>query len=163
MTPERYRELYARAGLSQRAAGPFLGFDERHSRRIAAGEAECPAAAAKLLLLMEVLDLSAEQVADLIEGPVEVDFSERDALVNAAYAATSLADLYVAVTAYEDWHGRNAKLDDRVDEQEPKWNRLPTFGGERPETDPVDVAYSWDGKAVLTCAKGTRIWTITRR
>lgn len=93
-----------------------------------------------------------------------VDWNERETLVSTAHAATSLAALYVALEAYEDWHSLARVLDDRVDEQEPDWSRLLKFGGERPETeDPVDVVYSWDEGAVLTRAKGSRNWCLSAR
>jgi DNA-binding transcriptional regulator YiaG len=52
MNPAQYRAALKRLHLSQRAAGPFLGVDERTSRRWAAGQTQVPEAVAKLLRVM---------------------------------------------------------------------------------------------------------------
>jgi len=52
VTPNQYRHALKLLGLSVSKGGPFLGFTRRHSFRVAAGEAEVPEAARKLLLLM---------------------------------------------------------------------------------------------------------------
>jgi DNA-binding transcriptional regulator YiaG len=62
MTPKQYAEAIARLGLSQRAAGRFLGVDERTSRKWIAGDARIPESAAMLLRLMIRLKLKPEDV-----------------------------------------------------------------------------------------------------
>lgn len=62
MTPRQYETAIRKIGLSQRKAGPFLGFTERQSRRIVAGEADLPGGAEKLLKLMVKRGLTADQV-----------------------------------------------------------------------------------------------------
>jgi hypothetical protein len=52
MTPTQYKKALDQVGLSIGKAGDFLGFTRRQSFRIAAGEAEVPESARKLLLLM---------------------------------------------------------------------------------------------------------------
>lgn len=52
MTPKQYADAIDRLGLSQRAAGAFLGVDERTSRRWVSGESTVPESVAKLLRLM---------------------------------------------------------------------------------------------------------------
>jgi hypothetical protein len=61
MTALQYRAALERLGLSQRAAGPFLGVDERTSRRWAADGP--PESVAKLLRLMVKLNLTPADVA----------------------------------------------------------------------------------------------------
>jgi DNA-binding transcriptional regulator YiaG len=58
MTPTQYAAAIERLGLTQRAAGAFLGVDERQSRRWIAGDARIPEAVAKLLRLMIRLKLT---------------------------------------------------------------------------------------------------------
>ena len=62
MTPAQYKAAIKALGLSQRAAGKFLGVDERTSRRWIAGDAQVPESAAKLLRLMIRLKLKHEDV-----------------------------------------------------------------------------------------------------
>lgn len=62
MTPRQYAEAIDRLGLSQRAAGRFLGVDERTSRKWIAGDSRIPEAVAKLLRLMVRLRLNPEDV-----------------------------------------------------------------------------------------------------
>lgn len=62
MTPKQYADAIERLGLSQRAAGAFLGIDERQSRRWIAGDARIPESVAKLLRLMIKLKLTPEEV-----------------------------------------------------------------------------------------------------
>lgn len=62
MTPAQYRAVIERLGLSQRAAGKFLGINERQSRRWIAGGPRIPEATAKLLRLMVKLGLKPEDV-----------------------------------------------------------------------------------------------------
>lgn len=62
MTPKQYADAIERLGLSQRAAGKFLGIDERTSRKWIAGDARIPESAAKLLRLMVRLKLSPDDV-----------------------------------------------------------------------------------------------------
>jgi len=62
MTPKQYIEAIARLGLTQVAAGEFLGVDPRQSRRWVAGDARVPESAAKLLRLMIRLNLKPEDV-----------------------------------------------------------------------------------------------------
>lgn len=52
MTPKQYADAIERLGLSQRAAGAFLGVEERQSRRWIAGDSAIPESVAKLLRLM---------------------------------------------------------------------------------------------------------------
>lgn len=70
LTPIQYGRAIKRVGLSQRKAGPFLGFTERQSRRIIAGEAQLPLAAAKLLRLMIQKGFSPEDVDELFSTPL---------------------------------------------------------------------------------------------
>jgi hypothetical protein len=60
VTPNQYRAAIERLGLSQRAAGPFFGVDERTSRRWASDGP--PEAVAKLLRLMIKLGLGPKDV-----------------------------------------------------------------------------------------------------
>jgi hypothetical protein len=62
MTPKQYVDAIDRLGLSQRAAGAFLGVDERQSRRWVAGDSAIPESVAKLLRLMVRLNLSPSEV-----------------------------------------------------------------------------------------------------
>ena len=62
MTPTQYAQAIERLGLSQRAAGAFLGVDERQSRRWIAGDSAIPESVAKLLRLMIRLNLKPEDV-----------------------------------------------------------------------------------------------------
>jgi hypothetical protein len=62
MTRAQYAAAIDRLGLSQRAAGVFLGVDERQSRRWIAGDSEIPENVAKLLRLMIRLNLKPEDV-----------------------------------------------------------------------------------------------------
>lgn len=62
MTPKQYIQAIAALGLSQRAAGAFLGVDERQSRRWVAGDSAIPESVAKLLRLMIRLKLSPDDV-----------------------------------------------------------------------------------------------------
>jgi plasmid maintenance system antidote protein VapI len=62
MTPTQYGTAIERLGFTQRAAGQFLGIDERQSRRWIAGDARIPEAVAKLLRLMVKLGLKPEDV-----------------------------------------------------------------------------------------------------
>ena len=52
MTPERYRKLIAKLGLSQRGAGRFLGVSTTQSARMALGTANVPP---PIAMLLEVL------------------------------------------------------------------------------------------------------------
>jgi DNA-binding transcriptional regulator YiaG len=52
MTPTQYASAIEQLGLSQRAAGKFLGVDERTSRKWIAGDSRIPHAVALLLRLM---------------------------------------------------------------------------------------------------------------
>lgn len=62
MTPKQYADAIDRLGLSQRAAGAFLGVDERQSRRWIAGDSAVPESVAKLLRLMVRLKLDPDDV-----------------------------------------------------------------------------------------------------
>lgn len=62
MSPKQYAEAISRLGLSQRAAGKFLGVDERTSRKWIAGDSRIPEAVGKLLRLMVRLDLTPNEV-----------------------------------------------------------------------------------------------------
>jgi len=62
MTPKQYADAIERLGLSQRAAGAFLGVDERQSRRWVAGDSAIPESVAKLLRLMIRLGVKPEDV-----------------------------------------------------------------------------------------------------
>jgi hypothetical protein len=70
VTATQYGRLIAKLGLSQVKAGHFLGFTPRTSRRIIAGEAELPLAAAKLLRLMVRQDLTPDDVDAIFSKPV---------------------------------------------------------------------------------------------
>jgi len=52
MTANQYRVAIARVGLSQRKAGPWLGYTDRTSRRFANGALPVPLAVARLLKVM---------------------------------------------------------------------------------------------------------------
>jgi DNA-binding transcriptional regulator YiaG len=62
MTPKQYAAAIEALGMSQRAAGAFLGVDERTSRRWVLGESAIPESAAKLLRLMVHLKITPEDV-----------------------------------------------------------------------------------------------------
>lgn len=62
MTPTQYADAIDRLGLSQRAAGSFLGVDERQSRRWIAGDSAVPESVAKLLRLMIRLKIKPDEV-----------------------------------------------------------------------------------------------------
>jgi len=62
MTSKQYADAIDRLGLSQRAAGAFLGVDERQSRRWVAGDSAVPESVAKLLRLMIRLKLKPDEV-----------------------------------------------------------------------------------------------------
>ena len=62
MTAAQYGAAIERLGLTQRAAGAFLGIDERQSRRWIAGDARIPESVAKLLRLMIRLKLYPDDV-----------------------------------------------------------------------------------------------------
>jgi DNA-binding transcriptional regulator YiaG len=62
MTPAQYAFAISRLGLSQRAAGKFLGVDERTSRKWIAGHSRIPEAVGKLLRLMVRLKLQPQEV-----------------------------------------------------------------------------------------------------
>jgi hypothetical protein len=62
MTPKQYASAIHALGLSQRAAGAFLGVDERTSRRWVLGESAIPESVSKLLRLMIRLKLKPEDV-----------------------------------------------------------------------------------------------------
>lgn len=62
MTPTQYAAAIDLLGLSQRAAGAFLGVDERQSRRWVAGDSAIPESVAKLLRLMVRLNLKPDDV-----------------------------------------------------------------------------------------------------
>jgi len=49
VTPDEYREMIERLGLSQKAAARLLGVDERTSRRWACGERDIPPPVARFL------------------------------------------------------------------------------------------------------------------
>lgn len=63
MTPKQYAEIIDRLGLSQRAAGAFLGVTERTSRRWIAGDVAIPEAVSKLLHLMARLKLNPTDIS----------------------------------------------------------------------------------------------------
>lgn len=62
MTPKQYADAIERLGLSQRAAGRFLGVEERTSRRWISGESAIPESVAKLLRLMIARKISPDDV-----------------------------------------------------------------------------------------------------
>jgi DNA-binding transcriptional regulator YiaG len=62
MTPKQYADAIDRLGLSQVAAGRFLGINPRQSRRWIAGDARVSESAAKLLRLMIKLKLKPADV-----------------------------------------------------------------------------------------------------
>lgn len=61
MTPAQYRAAIAKLGLSQEAAGVFMGRSDRQGQRWAAGDA-IPESVAKLLRLMVRLGIKPEDV-----------------------------------------------------------------------------------------------------
>lgn len=61
MTPKQFRDAIAKVGLSQEAAGEFMGRSKRQGQRWANGD-EIPESVAKLLRLMVRLDLKPEDV-----------------------------------------------------------------------------------------------------
>ncbi len=71
MTSKRYNECLELLGLNQRAAGKFLGYNERTSRRFASGEADVPDSVAGLLELMVRTKHSPDQMLALIEDSEE--------------------------------------------------------------------------------------------
>jgi DNA-binding transcriptional regulator YiaG len=62
VTPTQYKAAIKALGLSQRAAGAFLGVEERQSRRWIAGDSAIPESVAKLLRLMIKMNLKREDV-----------------------------------------------------------------------------------------------------
>lgn len=71
ITALQYERLIAKLGLSQVKAGKFLGFAPRTSRRIVAGEADLPLAAAKLLRLMVNVGMMPADVDAIFSPPRE--------------------------------------------------------------------------------------------
>jgi hypothetical protein len=61
MTPTQYRTAIAKLGLSQEAAGVFMGRSPRQGQRWAAGD-PIPESVAKLLRLMVRLELKPSDV-----------------------------------------------------------------------------------------------------
>lgn len=61
-----YKTALKMVGLSINKAGPFLGITSRQSFRVAAGDAELPGGAEKLLRLMMRLELTAANVDHLV-------------------------------------------------------------------------------------------------
>lgn len=68
MTKTEYRRALKALGLSVTKAGPFLGITSRQSFRIAAGAADAPEAAAKLLLVMLDHNLTPASVGQSVEN-----------------------------------------------------------------------------------------------
>jgi len=64
MTPKRYSETIEKLGLTQVAAGHFLGISDRQSRRYIAGDREIPRDIELLLDLMVRLKLTAADVPE---------------------------------------------------------------------------------------------------
>jgi DNA-binding transcriptional regulator YiaG len=62
ITPKQYADAIDRLGLSQRAAGRFLGVEERTSRRWISGESAVPESVAKLLRLMIARKINPDDV-----------------------------------------------------------------------------------------------------
>jgi len=62
MTPTQFRAAIGKLGLSQEAAGLFMGRSARQGQRWASGE-PIPESVAKLLRLMVRLDLKPDDVA----------------------------------------------------------------------------------------------------
>ena len=62
LTPKQYADAIDRLGLSQRAAGRFLGVEERTSRRWISGESAVPESVAKLLRLMIARKINPDDV-----------------------------------------------------------------------------------------------------
>lgn len=67
MTKTEYRRALKALGLSVTKAGPFLGITSRQSFRIAAGAADLPLAAQKLLLVMIYLSVRPESADILVK------------------------------------------------------------------------------------------------
>jgi transcriptional regulator with XRE-family HTH domain len=66
ISAERYCELIAKLGLSQRAAARFLGIAERTSRRYASGESLVDPRTGMLLEIMAKYKITPEQALRLI-------------------------------------------------------------------------------------------------
>jgi DNA-binding transcriptional regulator YiaG len=60
MTPDEYRTIIERLGLSQVAAAHLLGVDARTSRRWASGERDIPPPAQRFLRFLIVIGKSGE-------------------------------------------------------------------------------------------------------
>lgn len=64
MTPQQFRTVITKIGLSQVQAAHVLGVTPRTARRWALGEVKVPPPAAKLLRLMQANCISKKQVKD---------------------------------------------------------------------------------------------------
>lgn len=72
MTPKQYADAIERLGFSQRAAGAFLGVDERQSRRWVAGDSAVPESVAKLLRTLIKLCPVVEELRGIRDKQVKV-------------------------------------------------------------------------------------------
>ena len=69
MKGKLYSQIMAKFEMTQGAAGEFLGFSRRQSRRLTAGDASIPDAVAKLLLVMVAQKLTPADVDAICEKP----------------------------------------------------------------------------------------------
>jgi hypothetical protein len=65
MTPDQYRKAYDRLGLTQVGVARFLGYDERTSRRWAAGDLPIPKHVEILLRIMLAYEIRPEDALKL--------------------------------------------------------------------------------------------------
>ena len=65
MTAKQYLKAIERLGISQLGAGRMLGISNRHAQRFASGDSPIPEPVARLLWLMEYLNLTED---DLIKA-----------------------------------------------------------------------------------------------
>jgi transcriptional regulator with XRE-family HTH domain len=77
MTPERYRKIITKLGMSQRATGRFLGLSDTQSARMALGTASIPPPIAMLLELLAAHDITPEAALKLVG--INVTKAEREA------------------------------------------------------------------------------------
>jgi hypothetical protein len=75
MKPNEYRDILETLGLTQVAAGDFLGYDPRTSRRWAAGDLDVPPVVEMLLRTMVRLRLTPDGVYRIA---FDKDFYETD-------------------------------------------------------------------------------------
>ena len=67
MTKNQYLTAIGKLGLNQLAAGRMLGISNRQAQRLASGESPIPETVARLLWLMEYLNLTEDDLIKAIE------------------------------------------------------------------------------------------------